>query len=210
MDQLHNSLAAKIRQGASKGSAAAEATSNEWAVHSNYHHATYKGMVRRGCTWDHPKRGNLDWPEELAEPVYKTFGKNWRDLFGTILPQQASHVKSKLQEAMKTLHEGIQRDVVQGGCRHKAEVVALQDGLDFSSSAFSRSLVLIWFLLLIWFSLLICVVHTPRATCTALICCDWYLDGSDSNTHHKACVLLQCMCYPRFGFYACESEDAQC
>jgi len=138
MDQLHNSLAAKIRQGASKGSAAAEATSNEWAVHSNYHHATYKGMVRRGCTWDHPKRGNLDWPEELAEPVYKTFGKNWRDLFGTVLPQQASHVKSKLQEAMKTLHEGIQRDVVQGGCRHKAEVVALQDGLDFSSSVSFR------------------------------------------------------------------------
>eukprot|EP00435_Cladocopium_sp_Y103_P059151 s631_g21.t1 len=133
MEELHHTLASKIRQGASKGAAAAEATSNEWAVHSNYHHATYKGMVRRGCTWEHPSRGHLDWPEELAEPVYKKFSKNWRDLFGTKLPQQASDVKSRLQQAMQRLHANIQREVVQGGCRQETQVVALQEGLDFSS-----------------------------------------------------------------------------
>lgn len=91
-------------------------------------------MVRRGCTWDHLKRGHLDWPEELAEPVYNDFSKQWRDLFGTILPQQVNQVKSDLQRALTSLHNGIQQDIVQQGCRHQSEVVALQQGLDFSSS----------------------------------------------------------------------------
>ena len=137
---LQDTLAAKIRQGAAKGSAAAEATSNEWAVHSNYHHATYKGVVRREGKWDHPVRGDVDWPEELAEPVYKSFSKQWRDLFGSILPQQINRVKSKLQEAMAALHEGVQEDVVQQGCRRRSEVIALQGGLDFSGAVSYRSL----------------------------------------------------------------------
>lgn len=84
--------------------------------------------MRRGCAWEHPTRGHL---------VYKTFGKDWRDLFGAKLPQQ---VKTLLQQAMQTLHASIRREVVQGGCRQEAEVAALQEGWDFSSSVSGRAL----------------------------------------------------------------------
>ena len=179
MSNLQSSLAAKVRAGAASGKAQAESTSNEWAVHSNYHHMTYKGMVRRDCEWSHPTKGNLDWPEELAAPVYDKwhgptwelvldwnttdrlrlnsrfdyrgisprpgdplvigkghrfnstprFGKDWRQLFGQVLPGQVAHVKQRLREASEHLHRDLRHEVLMAGCRGKDELDALQGSL---------------------------------------------------------------------------------
>jgi hypothetical protein len=38
----------------------ASGMAQDWSTHSKYHHATYKGMVRRNCQWQHPSKGELD------------------------------------------------------------------------------------------------------------------------------------------------------
>ena len=67
---LQTNLRSKITKGAMDGRRQAAGTAEEWNTHSRYHHMTYKGMVQRSGVWNHPQKGRLDWPEELAAPVY--------------------------------------------------------------------------------------------------------------------------------------------
>jgi len=129
-DQLENRLQMKIRKGAQDGRQQAVGTVGEWNTHSNYHHGTYKGMVRRDGVWQHHTRGNLDWPEELAGPVYDRFTTDWRALFGQDLPAMVSDMREKIKKATSTLHNGLATDLASAGCRTKTQVNALQRGID--------------------------------------------------------------------------------
>jgi len=129
-DQLEHKLQMKIRKGAQDGRRQAAGTVGEWNTHSNYHHATYKGMVCRNGVWQHHTRGSLDWPEELAGPVYDRFTTDWRTLFGQELPAMVSIARERLKKATIVLHDGLATELVSAGCRTKTQVHALQRGID--------------------------------------------------------------------------------
>ena len=76
---LQKNLRSKITKGAMDGRRQAAGTAEEWNTHSRYHHMTYKGMLQRSGVWNHPQKGRLDWPEELAAPVYDTCSDALRD-----------------------------------------------------------------------------------------------------------------------------------
>ena len=108
-------------------------------LHSVYHHKTYNGMVQRQGTWNHHTKGHLNWPEELAAPVYDRFTKDWRDMFGRELPSHVKYLLNLLQQASKELHETIQKEVVSAGCRTAAQIQALQHGVDLDWLADKRT-----------------------------------------------------------------------